>query len=49
MESDRDDEVATMRRGSRVEILNVHVNDVLVHSSEIMDVSRNGPQFLDND
>ena len=47
-ESDREEEVATMRRSSRLEILNVHVDDVLVHSSEIIDVNKEGPQFLDN-
>ena len=36
------------RQSSRLENLNIVVNDVIVHSSEIIDVRKEGPQFLDN-
>ena len=52
MESDTregEEVVNKRRRRSRLEILSGYVNDVLMSSSEIIDVSMDGPQFLDHD
>ena len=43
-----EEEVATKCRSSRLFFLNVKANDVLDLSSECMDVSEDGPGFLDN-